>query len=395
MENLPIEMVEHILTLATSKTRADACSVSSTWYNLAVSISVRMSDFPHLYINPKHLRNCDIKYIYRFGDYHLVARLKLIGSVSDAVIGGDDTASLYDLSINFEQAIIGASKSNNLRILNLLEHHILNHDTLVQCVYNVSKRGNLDLLMKFNLSMVGMARGAYEGAAKGGHTNIIKCIHTLGYEADWDKLLIFACMSGNIETVKYAISCGGDSWPDAIWGACRGGNIEIVKLLLEKVHNVRDMDIGDACIHDDPELIQLLLDNGGVFSSDDFNMACYYGNNKILSMILPMHVVVENDLGMVHACEGGHLSTVQLLLQYGVSDYERSFQAACMGGNMDIINMLILLGVTNWNDGLIGAAIAGNYEVAELMISKGATNKTNAWKCAMESNNINIAELLY
>jgi len=136
-------------------------------------------------------------------------------------------------------------------------------------------------------------------------------------DINWQSIMEYSCLKGNINNVKIAIQNGAKNWNDGLVNACQGGNLDIVELMIE-------------------------------------NGADCWG-------------------ALEEACEWGHKNIAELMIKKGATDFNEGLVSACIGGHIELVKLMIEKGANNFNWGLAAACIERNKVLIKFMIELGAT----------------------
>lgn len=309
------------------------------------------------------------------------------------------------LSNCLEMACLGKHVDIVNLILSYRSISICNDDALVYACMG----GSVEIINIINDICVGIntAEGMGKlwshsiiGAYECGHMDIIKMytknvqVNYVDYWRDikfWDLCLEYACASGNMLVVNYAIDNGATDFNLGLSAACEHGHAKIVKRMIKKGANIRDRSsIYSACEAGHIEIVKLLEKLGRCKGGNDVNWesamsgACSGGHMDIVKLIL-RYQNRFNYWGMImsDACGGGNIEIVKLILKKMRTslDYRHNYiNFACEAGHLEIVKLIIdTFGDhedvhMNWNDGLGAACCGGNIEIVKLMIEKGAND---------------------
>jgi len=100
----------------------------------------------------------------------------------------------------------------------------------------IKKGANQAKLKNKNLNHFFHWSGGMQGAAIGGHMDIVKFFIEKG-AYDWNSGMDRAAKGGHIDIVQFFIEKGADVWSWSMRGAARGGHMDIVQLMIEKGAN--------------------------------------------------------------------------------------------------------------------------------------------------------------
>lgn len=259
--------------------------------------------------------------------------------------------------------------------------------------------------------------------------------------------LMYACITGNLEKVKYLlekgayISCVDGLGDSVLYIACSSGNLEIVELLLNLVkQRVPQFVFPDltkvsltACEHNKLGIFKLLVEVGRIdvnkphlfdrnvgLNLNLVQVAVRHGRVEILEYLLGISsvnwkVVVDLGVTLLHmAASSGHLPVVKLLMEKGGFTLANSrceagtpFVFACCHGHLNIVRYLVEKGAANCNEldryentPLHASTAMNQFEVVKYLISKGAdvnaVSKSNVTPLdmALENNSHEIIKYL-
>lgn len=181
----------------------------------------------------------------------------------------------------------------------------------------------------------------------------------------FSKILEGACITGDIQMIKFAINNGADDFNTGMEVACKHDRLEAVKLM---VH----------------------------YGADDWNSGlssgcgCGYGCDRICCYPCKCK------------CKEKTLGSVKYMIECGANNWNKSFVSACGCGNMEMVKLMTQHGANNWNAGFIEACYSGHTDIANFLISSGTVDIDKGFSEFMESfkyiytneTNINFMKLL-
>jgi len=97
-------------------------------------------------------------------------------------------------------------------------------------------------------------------ACLSGNLQLVKFIDNKG--CNNYNYLFNACLSGNIDIVNYLINKGATDFDDGLNGACARGNINLINLMINYGATDFDSAMLTACNHDNFDVVKLMLDKG-------------------------------------------------------------------------------------------------------------------------------------
>ncbi|XP_067652901.1 ankyrin repeat domain-containing protein 50-like [Haliotis asinina] len=230
----------------------------------------------------------------------------------------------------------------------------------------------------------------------------VSLVDVIGYN-----VLHFACIGGNLETVKLILSqdvidinSRGNGSRTPVMDAAWKGDRNMVKLLLDRGANVSLVDeTGDnvlhfACIGGNLETVKLILsqdvidiNSRGNGSRTPVMDAAWKGDRNMVKLLLDrganVSLVDETGDNVLHfACIGGDLKTVKLILSLNVIGINSrgcgsrtSVMEAALKGHQDVVNFLVGRGANvslvdeTGNNVLHFACIGGDLETVKLILS--------------------------
>ncbi len=205
----------------------------------------------------------------------------------------------------------------------------------------------------------------------------------------YDHFLMAACLSGNLELVKYLISCGANvsaygEMP--LKNACLSGNQKLVKFLLEKGADVtmESQEDEENCA---------------------FNNACRLGNYDLVKFFVKKNLYYDfkNQRTLYIACINKNKAMVEFLLSLGFSlleNAENCLMHAAKNRDINLINYLSMNDATLSKYGNKAFAVVcsfGNNYMVDYFLKNGfdpSSNKGEGLKCAILNKNFKIAEKL-
>jgi hypothetical protein len=84
-------------------------------------------------------------------------------------------------------------------------------------------------------------------------------------DISWNKVLVYSCSNGDIESVRIAIGNGVLNWNGGLHGACRGGHKDIVELMIEKGANNWNEGLYGACHGGHKNIVELMIEKGATY----------------------------------------------------------------------------------------------------------------------------------
>lgn len=243
---------------------------------------------------------------------------------------------------------------------------------------------------------------AFVSAYQGGCIKIVKFIVTKAKKCkkpikkdEWNSALKFACFSGNLDLIHFAIANGACDWDVGLTQACEGGHLEIVKLMISKGANYWDLAFYGACISGNLDIMQLIiskLNSEERLLSQGFDIASSHGHMKVVQFLsskgYPTYLTIE------YACRSGNMKLVHFMIGRGASDWNYGLGAACLHGHIDIAEFMISKGANMWVFGFDSACAGGHMNAVKLMISKGANNWISGFEHACGNGQLKVMKFI-
>lgn len=191
-----------------------------------------------------------------------------------------------------------------------------------------------------------------------------------------------ACRAGKMDTVKYLIEKGANSWKWGMAAACKNNNIEIMNLMKEYGASYYH-GLNEICENGNTSLLKVILSENELTRHDVFRALPdtiekgHYDIVKILIDICPEIC----DHGLLDACyyykedNPTYQAIIDLMIEKGARDWNRALRGACCNGNLALINYVIEKGAKHFDEGFMGACRGGNIDIAKMIFSKGKINK--------------------
>jgi hypothetical protein len=207
-----------------------------------------------------------------------------------------------------------------------------------------------------------------------------------------------ACMSGNLETVKYVLSKIPDNHRTSIRvirNALESGYMNIINYVIIMYGNDIPAKLFCACKSGNMDLVQMMISAGEHDWNDGLAGACFGGHLDLVDLMINLGAS-DWDRGLVCAYMGGHEDLVDLMYSKGAEDFDSILFYACLGGNMNLIKKLIDKGYTDWKHGLYGACQGGHLDIVKFILTKTKKRGTlnTAIKYALNNEHYEIGLLL-
>jgi hypothetical protein len=145
-------------------------------------------------------------------------------------------------------------------------------------------------LLNQKIKMADLVTGI-EGACRAGNVRIaMDLIDRDG--AMSRRCLLFACRSGNIATIKLALSQRYNSQTtinDCLGEACRSGSIEAIYLLIDEYcANDWDKGLKGACRGNHLDIAMMMINHGVINYIDSFKQCILYDRINLVDTIIPI-----------------------------------------------------------------------------------------------------------
>jgi hypothetical protein len=167
-----------------------------------------------------------------------------------------------------------------------------------------------------------------------------------------------AAEGGHLDLVKDLIRRGAYSLRSALDDAIRSNHLHVVEYLISQGSN----DVKNYIPHERSDSHREVLLKVGkrkrrVSLSRALGLAASKGHLEIVKCLFE-HRDCSTDLdeGAVAAADRGHLEIVKWLFDHGADDYERSLQAAARNGHLDVVKYLIERGAQEFDWSLPGGS---------------------------------------
>jgi hypothetical protein len=152
------------------------------------------------------------------------------------------------------------------------------------------------------------------GAAKGGHTELVKWFMDQGATGvDW--ALQGACQSGNVELVHLLIDVyGATKWDQGLSGACKGGYAKLIDEMLARGATDYEAALGGACAGGHTTIAERFMTEYG---ADFYNYGAYC------------------------AAQDQQMATLKLMIQKGADRFGELYEVAKEQHNQQLMDYLI------------------------------------------------------
>jgi hypothetical protein len=223
------EIIELIMSFATSKTRAIACSVSAQFCDICVVISNSLVMQDNSNITSKMVID-----LMRRADYHTFARMG--GNKLRAVqyVRNKYTRNITHTDAKLKSYFYYACKYENIDMINA----ILNNK---DCASSRASKGLCAVVKNKNVDIFNLLIN-----------------HTTKYCKAFNK----ACLIGNIYMVNRFIDIGVNCYDVGLKCACWGNQVEIARIMVKNGAVGNNNMIRQACNNDYYDIVKLLCENG-------------------------------------------------------------------------------------------------------------------------------------
>ncbi|MCS5708543.1 ankyrin repeat domain-containing protein [Candidatus Berkiella cookevillensis] len=314
----------------------------------------------------------------------------------------------------------------------------------MNCLYTAIENGNLleveHLLTLEDIrdNITAKNNKAFDKAASGGHSEIMKLLLTLpaAARAENNKALCMASKNGDIENIKSLLTSRAvvdsiqyDYNNRALRLAAQNGHLEIVKLLLEcpeVANNIAAYDndtlrwaAGNGLL----ETVKLLLtfpevvNNITAKNNEAFRKAAGGGYFDVAKLLLEFpdvinNIAVKNNRAFIEAVDGGYLDVVNLLLAFPAvvdnitANNNQALRWAAHCGHLDVVNRLLQFKkvrdniAADDNYALRFAALNGHLDVVNRLLEFPAVrdnitaNDNEALRLAAENGHFDVVNRL-
>ena len=215
-----------------------------------------------------------------------------------------------------------------------------------------------------------------QGAARGGHLDLLKELREQGYPLD-DIVCSSAAAGGHLEVLQWAVS-SGCNWTHVCPNvAARKGHLKVLQWI-ESTGVFKDADnSGSAVQGGQLEVLKWQLENGRLLSKGLVEVAAVNGNLEIFNWLIEIGYPIGYD-PISPAVEGGNIEIIQSLINRGfVFGKQHSFVAVYCG-RVEVLQWMKDRGY-NFQDELKeichSACEFGSSKVAEWAVSQGCPLK--------------------
>ena len=268
-------------------------------------------------------------------DYSTMRRTRII--VRDFAVGAERMTAPYELGVIFEHAC----KAHNLDIIKYIRERFYYEKNVL-----------------------------FHWACCEGFTECYNLISDEIYSEDLEEGLTTACENGRAEITKLLIRRMHGEIPDfMLIAACHSGDVETVKAILP-YHPVNEYATGitTAASVGALDIVELLVTHGADGLNTAFNEACAEGHIEVVIYLLGRGITDYND-GLFFGCRGGHLAIMQMMVEHGATDLQEPFLFACEYGKAATVEFFRDLKV-NHNEGFARACAAENQDTMKALLGR-------------------------
>ena len=271
--------------------------------------------------------------------------------------------------------------------------------------FKVGKHGQLNAL-KYIVGIEDFFCIAYNGAATGGHLNIIKWLIDNGhhYPEEISGFNYGVGRGGNVQILELLLekweTCGGSLTDGASEGghlnflkqleskkmlditnntvicAARGGNIQVMKYLLEKGAKLDAKSLQTAIDNGQLEMAKWMLENGCSLENISIKTAAGKGYLKIVKWALENRCKYEANAAL-SAVNSGQLRVVEYLHTNGFELHEKCFIVALEIGHLNIVQYLSK--TMKFPENAFDLAVkSGDLDVVKWLYENGCATSKNA-----------------
>ena len=210
---------------------------------------------------------------------------------------------------------------NNVRLGNiyydfLRKNNLSSQGIINSYMYRAAKAGYKDLVKYYIFKGANNFYLGMDGAAEGGHMNIIKYLESknqMDYRYVNMNMLCSASEGGHMNIIKYSESKGADNWNEGMRYAARGGHMNIIKYFESK-------------------------------GAKEWNG------------------------GMRYASEGGHINLVKYFESKGAKDWNEGMRSAAIRGHINLVKYFVSKGGNDWAGGISCANLIDNKDIVKYLL---------------------------
>ena len=318
------------------------------------------------------------KDICKSGDENLIRNLKIKDlryAYNDKILN-----IMIDLGAqDYDKGLLRAVKDNNMNMVKLMIKKGAYDLNLV--LYYACAHGNIELSNYLICQGADDFEAGLKGACMSKNYEMVEFM--IKYNSNWDYILEYACLSGDIKIFNRICEAIGNSNltinKQCVINACESGNLYLFGYLcgLYNGFSVKNIDLPEGidftspiCRNGNFELLNQIPIKKHYWYYGLLS-ACNVGNIKIAKIIFEKYDVKGQD-GIFAACEYGNMDIVKYLAKrihiYGILN--TCAKEATKGGYLDIIKYMIHLGANNYEEITNNLAINGHIDAVDYMVKK-------------------------
>jgi hypothetical protein len=299
--------------------------------------------------------------------------------------------SVWDSLNNSYVKIITSTNSTNSKLTgirdvdNLILKNLNDKDLFSFCLANNSLCPNEDFWRNRFLSKYG-EEGRILKLPKRTWKNFYLLITHYDEKYTNGKALYEVAKKGYLDLAQFFLAREQNNLDEALGGAAAGGNRDLVDFFISQGHHNWYYALRRAAEAGRKDLVDFFISKAHVMTASDYNFGLHgaaTGGHKDLIDFFIKKGARNWKLGLAGAVEGGHKDLVDFFLKKikGKIDWDYVMGAAARGGHKNLVDFAIEKGPRDLGYGLQSAAEGGHKDLVDFFIAKGA----NSWRSALYS----------
>ena len=263
----------------------------------------------------------------------------------------------------------GAAYGGHLDLIEWLDDNGNNAEEMAGFSFDTGRGGHQSII-DYCLKTVDVCAGSLtEGAAQGGHLDVLKQLENIKMLKISPSTAIDAAIGGHIEVMKYLLEKGAKLNAESIQKALDVGQLEMLKWILGNGLSWENTSITTAAGQGYLKTVKWALENGCKYDSKASLKAVENGHLRVLEYFLAKGYELHKNC-FEEALEKGHLNIIQCLSKI-MKFPDKAFDCAVKSGDLDVLNWLLGNGYKPSNDAPTIAATNSFLYVLEWLVEKG------------------------